>query len=66
MPEDQPKVYVELFMEVDASGVKNRLCVFEMPVVGFTSTDDPEAPAMVRFESRTLIREAKKALDKLL
>lgn len=65
MPE-QPKVYIELFMRIDGSLTENKLCTFEMPVLEIRDSGNKDEPGMIQFETKTFIREAKKALDRLV
>lgn len=65
MPE-QPKVYVELLIQIDGSLTQNKLCTFELPVLEIRDSGNKDEPGMIQFESKTLVREAKKALDRLV
>ena len=63
---EDEKIYVELLIRMEGSAVTNRVTTFEMPIKGRTEAVSADEPQQVQFESRVLVRNIKKALDKLI
>ncbi len=59
------EVLVELLIRVEGSSNLNRITTFTLPLIGRQEGSE-EVPGQVQFESRTLVRRIKDALNALV
>lgn len=63
-PEVTEEVLVEILIRIEGSSNLNRITTFKLPLLGRSEGSD-EMPGEVQFESLTMIRRMKEALNKL-